>query len=119
MAEQKELPCLKIFYTSVTSNTFYLVYLECSKGNILTMVKLYNVKICLHNVIVGFLSGILVKEPAGSSPAKVLTLFIVLLQTGETAGSKVFLRSSQKQTIPPLTLTHTSKCTQPVQGKKN
>lgn len=44
MAEQKALLCLKIFYTSITSNTFYLVYLECSKGNMfLTMAKLHKV----------------------------------------------------------------------------
>lgn len=44
MAVQKELFCLKIFYTSITSNTFYLVYLECSRGNMFfTMAKLHKV----------------------------------------------------------------------------
>lgn len=34
MAKQKEQPCLKFFYTGITSKTFYLVYLECSRGNV-------------------------------------------------------------------------------------
>lgn len=71
--------CPKFFYTSIISNTFYLVYLECSRRNWCFwqwpnfIMPRFSFSVPL---LVGFLPGILIKGPAGDggSPANVLCL---------------------------------------------
>lgn len=73
MAKQKAQSCLKFFYASITCNTFYLVYLECSRRNLMfwqwpnfIMPRFFSVPVG------GFPSRNLIKGPPGGSPANIL-----------------------------------------------
>lgn len=97
---------------------FYLVYLECTGGNWYVFTHF------LQFPWFGFPAGLLVKGPAGHSPAKVPVLFSVSYcrrvkkkkANPTTAEKNAFLRLKNVQ--PPHPEKYAGNGTQPVQGNK-